>query len=271
MIHELPYLASSTELLVGQPQRAFRVKPTSLIGEILAGKNLDVGGVLFLPRRMQGLLRMGESTDVPNIVLVHGMVVIYVTYAVEELVLLPAEFIPNKYIDQFVITRDTSELEPFTPKEASVPVFHIPVFNNYFIAPGWEFEHIKSGRTYEVLALSNHGREIDRHSKYNFGVVYREVGGTDVWSLDVASFIGGFRKTEGKKHSARLELVSSARPKCSPLAGNLYFNWKAQGIGFGQLNISDLDGGFNIQNEGMSRRFLKSVLCSVVDDANLDD
>lgn len=214
---------------------------------------------------------MGEATDVPNIVLVYGRVVIYVTYNVEELVLLPAEFIPDKYIDQFVITRNTSELEPFTSKDSSVPVFHVPVFGNIYIVPGWEYEHVSSGRIYEVLALSNHEREPDRHSKYNFGVVYREVGGTAVWSRDIASFIKSFKITEGKKHSARLELVSSARPQCSPLAGNLYFSWKAQGVGFGQLNISDLDGSFNIQNEGMSRRFLKSVLCSVVDDANLDD
>ena len=59
--------------------------------------------------------------------------------------------------------------------------------------------------------------------------------------------------------------------ECRPV-GSVTFNWSAKGIGFGQMEFHmDEDGYVHCYNEIMSRKFLKEMLCAMVDNCVLDE
>lgn len=58
----------------------------------------------------------------------------------------------------------------------------------------------------------------------------------------------------------------------SGVQGALLLQWSAKAIGFGETYISvEKDGIITINNEMMSKNFLKQMLCKMIDDAVLLD
>lgn len=157
---------------------------------------------------MQTVLKMGDSVEVPNILLVGKRVVIYVTNNIGELLFVSGKDIPAKFIEQFTLITNTSELE-FTNKDNAVPVFHIPALDLHIVS-GWTYEHIESGKEYKVLSLGNADRIQEHYTEYPLTVLYQKVDGKKVWSRTVGSFAKDFRKTDTKQNSAHLRLVYSA-------------------------------------------------------------
>lgn len=47
--------------------------------------------------------------------------------------------------------------------------------------------------------------------------------------------------------------------------------WSKTGVGFGQLDFYNKDDKIHISNECMDKRFIKAILCKMVDDAVLED
>lgn len=57
--------------------------------------------------------------------------------------------------------------------------------------------------------------------------------------------------------------------------GQVLFSWSAKGVGFGQLYFyfKEEDGTpmLHCDNEGMSKEFIKKMLCCMVDEAIMND
>lgn len=58
---------------------------------------------------------------------------------------------------------------------------------------------------------------------------------------------------------------------CEP-CGTVQFNWTVKNVGFGQAKfyLDKKDGYVHCSNEGMSREFIKKILCEMVDNAVMD-
>jgi len=52
---------------------------------------------------------------------------------------------------------------------------------------------------------------------------------------------------------------------------NIYFSWTMDGVGFGELGFYMEDGVLKCANECMSKERIKKILCSMVDNAELND
>lgn len=51
----------------------------------------------------------------------------------------------------------------------------------------------------------------------------------------------------------------------------VYFNWSVPGFGFGELSIKKhTDGKIVIDSEGLGKDFVKAMLCSMVDEAEVE-
>jgi hypothetical protein len=59
-------------------------------------------------------------------------------------------------------------------------------------------------------------------------------------------------------------------PNTEEAMGNLHVDWSREGIGFGSFHLYVVDGKLHIDNEGMSRTFIKEVLGKCIDNAILD-
>ncbi|MEO6692405.1 MAG: hypothetical protein ABIO44_08710 [Saprospiraceae bacterium] len=70
-------------------------------------------------------------------------------------------------------------------------------------------------------------------------------------------------------------LFNSMKDACSPsgdFKNTCYqFDWSAKGVGFGQFYFYMKDDKLHCSNELMSKRFIKQMLCKMVDDAIMDD
>ncbi len=53
--------------------------------------------------------------------------------------------------------------------------------------------------------------------------------------------------------------------------GSITISWTVKGVGFGQFTFSQKDDKLFCSNEGMSREFIKRVLCDMVDNCELED
>ena len=47
--------------------------------------------------------------------------------------------------------------------------------------------------------------------------------------------------------------------------GGVCINWSEPEVGFGQIYIENIDGNLTFSAEGMSKEFIKRVLCTLVD------
>ena len=48
-------------------------------------------------------------------------------------------------------------------------------------------------------------------------------------------------------------------------------NWSVKGTGFGQFYFYEKDGKICCANENMSKEFIKKVLCTMIDNCELED
>ena len=57
------------------------------------------------------------------------------------------------------------------------------------------------------------------------------------------------------------------------LHDSFQLSWSAKGVGFGQFYFyfNDMDEKIHISNECMSKEFIKTILCKMIDEAILDD
>ncbi len=51
----------------------------------------------------------------------------------------------------------------------------------------------------------------------------------------------------------------------------IVFQWGIEGIGFGEIGFHYKDGKLKCDNEGMSKEFIKTILCDFVDRAELEN
>ena len=67
------------------------------------------------------------------------------------------------------------------------------------------------------------------------------------------------------------DILMADMPKYVKIADTICICWGRPGIGFGEVVFyTDDDGNLKCDNEGMSREFIKEVLCDLVDNATLD-
>jgi len=87
------------------------------------------------------------------------------------------------------------------------------------------------------------------------------------WDSEISSgnLTGGFSSTEEKSNTPK-----SVQSRCCPIK-SIEFIWAQSGIGFGRFVFSteNENGICKIDNEGMSKDFIKQMLCKMVDDAEL--
>lgn len=63
------------------------------------------------------------------------------------------------------------------------------------------------------------------------------------------------------------EMFEKIEDNCTPDRCTV-FNWQAKSVGFGQFYFStEKDGTVHCDNEGMSKAFIKRMLCQMVDNA----
>ncbi len=68
------------------------------------------------------------------------------------------------------------------------------------------------------------------------------------------------------------EFFDSMEDSCYPDHKACYFKWTAKGTGFGEFGFYEGDDGkLHCSNEMMSKKFIKEMLCKMVDDCVLDD
>ncbi len=65
------------------------------------------------------------------------------------------------------------------------------------------------------------------------------------------------------------DFFDKCEDSCTP-SGYTYFNWDAEGIGFGQLSFYIENDKLMCGNELMGKDFIKEMLCKMVDDCELD-
>jgi len=51
-------------------------------------------------------------------------------------------------------------------------------------------------------------------------------------------------------------------------SGGVCINWSDPNVGFGQIYVESVDGKLHFSAEGMSKEFIKQVLCQLVDESN---
>lgn len=179
------------------------------------------------------------------------------------------EQLPNSVLEAYTIKGKSHEILGGVPT-SDTTVLHAMLFDTVLV-PGWEYIHKESTKPYELLTVGNIDREQEKREQYPYSIVYRDSSGS-IWSCTLSSFCSRFsiNYQAVAQNIGRLELVDAIVPDLSPIEGNLYFNWGA-GIGFGQCNITSSGDKFFIQNEAMGPRFLKAMLCSLVDNAELEN
>lgn len=157
---------------------------------------------------MQSVLGMGADVDVPNIILIDGRIIVYVTFNVGEPLFVEGKDLPVKYMEQFTLITSSKDLgfKGLVP----VPVFHIPMLGLH-VVPGWEYESIVSSVPYHVLALGNHARDPQFHKECPLTVVYRDAYGA-IYTDSIGIFAKSFKLAKREQETAHLRLVYSAAP-----------------------------------------------------------
>lgn len=82
-------------------------------------------------------------------------------------------------------------------------------------------------------------------------------------AADKARAQRGFELFQAKQHS-ELEFTG-VKPHAA-----FGLNWGCWGVGFGQFYFHEKDGKLIIDNENMSKEFIKAALCAMVDAADLE-
>lgn len=139
------------------------------------------------------------------------------------------------------------------------------------IVPGFHFWDRVSEQEVQIVAIAN--AELD--SSY-WQVVYRPIDKPmAIATLGARDFLSSFKENESQGSSGYsvkvIEMLACERISIEPIHGGLYLNWSAAGVGFGQLSLSvNEEGKYVFHNEGMGKNFIKSILCRLVDEGELD-
>lgn len=64
--------------------------------------------------------------------------------------------------------------------------------------------------------------------------------------------------------------LDSCENHCEP-AGYVAFQWSMEGVGFGSVGFYVKNEQVHCNNELMSRRFIKDILCQMVDDCVMEE
>lgn len=274
-----PHLVSNSALRDCLLRSVWQDKPISRIEAILAGDVPEFSGLLLLPPFMLETVKRlrGEQHTLDHTLFLAGKLFVRFRPPMSELLPYDANLpllcyphdITNEVLEHFTGIVESSKA--LWGKPTGVMCLSVLPYG-MFLVPGWKYRHNDRGDVYELIALTNIARDPKRSAEFPYAIVYRDEAGS-IWSSTLSEFCRRFTTVEEAQPAVtRLETVYASEVSVTPIQGNLYFEWNMDAVGFGQLSLtSNPEGGFFIQNELMGRRFIKSVLCNLVDNAKLED